>query len=326
MNLKKRWTSLQKLITHPVLISDPLDTRYYTGFAPGVDDHPLLLMKPTGKPILFVSPLSGKIRTPATVKEFSGLSSLRLPKKVGFDGSHLPAGWFLELKKGRRLVDSREKIKKPREVKDAEELAHMQKAIRINKKVLTGIELFGKREEAVAREIEERFRKEGAGRAFETIVSSGGNAGTHIHHFPTSRKIRSSDMVIIDFGSQVEGYASDITRTRIDHRNTRQRMLLETVMDVQQACIDLVEPGVKFSSINNHHKRLLKRKGFTARHGIGHGIGLFVHETASTLEKGMVVTIEPGIYLSGYGGCRLEDMILVTKTGNKVLSRSIPLL
>jgi len=189
--------------------------------------------------------------------------------------------------------------------------------------VLEGLDIFGKSEQEVAREIERGFFDQGAAPAFETIVASGGNAGNYIHHFPTTRRTSRKDMVIVDFGSKVGGYSSDITRTFFSKTDSKQREIFEAVREIQEACIEMVRPGVEFKKINEFHQKALQKLGFQARHGIGHGIGIFVHEPATLLKEGMVITIEPGIYLKNYGGCRIEDMVLVKKKP-VVLSRAIP--
>jgi len=200
----------------------------------------------------------------------------------------------------------------------------MKKAIRINKRVLESIQLFNKTEKLLTEEIEKEFYLKNAAPAFETIVATGSNSGNYIHHFPGGRTITRKNMTIIDFGCRWKGYCSDITRTYFSKRDKKQREMFEMVQQLQRECLDLVKPGVDFHAINNFYKKFLKKKGFAVRHGIGHGIGVFVHEPVKKLEKGMVITIEPGMYLKNFGGCRLEDMVLVKKKP-LLLSSSIPL-
>lgn len=309
-----------------ILVSDPRDVFYYSGYEAGTDDHPMLLVRKTGKPALFLSPLTEGVKAYADIRFFKKLNDLlkSLPKKIGIDDHHLPAHLFLKIKKKRRLVPSAEIIKKPREVKDEEEIELMKKAIRINKRALESIQLFGKTEKLLAEEIEKEFYLKNATPAFETIVATGSNSGNYIHHFPGRRIVRRKDMTIIDFGCRWKGYCSDITRTYFNKRDKKQREMFEMVQHLQRECLDLVKPGVDFHAINNFYKKFLKEKGFAVRHGIGHGIGIFVHEPFKKLEKGMVITIEPGMYLKNFGGCRLEDMVLVKKKP-LLLSSSIPL-
>ncbi|MBI4020937.1 MAG: aminopeptidase P family protein [Candidatus Aenigmarchaeota archaeon] len=316
MDYRGRVRRLQQLLTVPALISDPLDVYYYTGFRPGADDHPLVVVPRSGRPTIYLPPLTGEIRLPFATVRLGPPTDL--PRRLGMDETHLPVGRFRALSKKSTLVPIGATIKKPREVKDEDEIGLMKKAIALDREILGGLRLDGKTEAAVAAEMELAFLERGASRSFETIVSSGPHAGRFIHHQPGSRRIARGDPVIVDFGAAVGGYCSDITRTRI-----RSGKVLETVLAVQEECIALVKPGVAWKDINAHHQQALKERGFTARHGIGHGIGLFVHESADRLEAGMVVTVEPGIYLPREG-CRIEDMVLVTRTGCKVLSKAIP--
>lgn len=329
MDFKGRVRKLQKLMAEKnlsaSLISDPQDIFYYSGYRSGVDDHPLLLIR-NGRPLLFLSPLTGNVHlTYGEISLFSKKNDLlrSIPKKLGFDQRHLPVALFVKLKKKARMSPISDTIKKPREVKDEEEISFMKEAIRLDKKVLEGLDFFNRNECVVAKEIEQGFYKNGAVPAFETIVASGSNAGNYIHHFPTDKKTSRKEMIIVDFGSQVKGYSSDITRTYFLKGDPKQKRIFETVQQLQQECIDRVRPGVDFSEINEFHKKSLRKSGFVPRHGIGHGIGIFVHENASVLEKGMIVTIEPGIYIKNFGGCRIEDMVLVGNK-SKVLSASIP--
>jgi len=325
MNFKKRIQALQKLIKQPVLVSDPRDVFYYSGYQVGTDDSPLLLVGKAGKPTLFLSPLTGAVEAYAGIVFFKRVKELLelLPQTIGIDEYHMPAKLFLEIKKKGKVVSCSSVIKKPREIKDEGEIERMRKAIRIDKKVLERLDFFNKKEKDIAQEIERGFYEHGAVPAFETIVASGPNSGNYIHHFPGNRLVRRKEMVIIDFGARFKGYSSDVTRTYFFKNNKRQKEIFETVKNLQEECIEMVKPGIDFKEINYFYKRSLQKKGFAVRHGIGHGLGIFVHEPAQKMQKGMVVTIEPGIYLRNFGGCRIEDVILVG-TKPEVLSRSIP--
>lgn len=318
MDFRSRIRKLQT-VGHPILVSNPNDVFYYTGYKPGTDDNPLLLVPEKGKPTLFLSPLTTGLKLAYT--KTSTFDKLSLPPKTGYDEYHLPARLYLRFKRKSRLIRAAEKIKKPRRIKSSEELAAMKKAISINKKALEAVDIYGKSEAEAARSIESQFHEQGAGVAFETIVSSGPNAGNNIHHISGSRKVQKKDMVIVDFGSRWKGYSSDITRTFF--QGERQQKIVNMVKEIQKECIDMVRPGVQFDDINDFYSKKLEKLGYEPRHGIGHGIGIFIHESAVKLEKGMVITIEPGIYIRNFGGCRIEDMILVAKKP-VVLSDSIP--
>lgn len=281
-----------------------------------------MIIPKTGKPRLHISPLEGRVKAFAELR----FSEIKPPKTLGFDENSLSVSLYKKFKKKSKLFPAAATIKKPREIKDAQEIMLMEKAANIVKKTLKSVNVFGKQESKVARDIEHSIREQGAEPAFETIVASGRNAGNRIHHAPIASVVRKQDLTIIDLGARFQGYCSDITRTHFLKRDKKQRQLWETVLAIQQECIDLAQPGTELKEINNHYKKTLQKKGSRPRHWIGHGIGLDVHEPVSTLKKGMIITIEPGIYLKNYGGCRIEDMIIIQKNKAKVLSHSIPLL
>lgn len=320
MNYKKRVKTLQKSIKQTTLISDPDDIFYYSGYQTGEDDVTFLLLKKSGKPLLLISPLVSGFK-PKYADIFNVTNSKQLlkllPKTVGIDEYNLPAALFTKIKKPLNYSDI---IKEPRSIKSSQEIDLMMKAIRINKKILSSLSLFNKKEINIAKEIDLSFVKNNATFSFETLVASGPNSGNHIHHFPGQRKTTRKDPIIIDFGAKVDGYCSDITRT---HLPKSKKRLFEDVLEVQQECIDLVKPGVLMSEINKYYETMLRRKGYKPRHGIGHGLGVTVHEHVEELRKGMVITIEPGIYVKNSSGCRIEDMILVKKNKGKNLSKII---
>jgi len=172
--------------------------------------------------------------------------------------------------------------------------------------------------------------------AFETIVASGPNSALP-HHRAGARNLKTGDLVVLDFGGILDGYCCDLTRMAyVGTPSPEARRLYESVREAQQAAIDAVRPGVLPSAIDAAARNVLIGQGLGEAfgHGTGHGLGLEVHEEPrvgkprpdtreSTLEPGMVFTIEPGAYLAGFGGVRIEDDVLVTETGCEVLT-SVP--
>ena len=323
MPYAKRVRKLQRLLQWPVIVSNPYDISYYTGYKPGADDATILLIPHQGKPTLCLDSLASFSSRHTHSDHLTKEAIADFPLALGYDETHLPAGVFMTIAKNRTMNRASNVIRKPREIKEPHEIDQMKKAIALNKKALEKVHIFGKRESDVAWEIEHFFHAQKAERSFETIVASGSNAGDRIHHIPGTKRTSKNTMTIVDFGSRVNGYSSDITRTYYNRHDKKQQTLADLIRQLQAECIDMIRPGVEMKEINDYHARLLEKLRFPARHSIGHGIGLFVHESATCLEKNMIITIEPGMYVPGFGGCRIEDMILVGKKP-LVLSKKIP--
>lgn len=175
-----------------------------------------------------------------------------------------------------------------------------------------------------------RLSAYGASPGFETIVCFGPN-GSRNHHQPGGRKLRKTDVVLLDFGANYEGYISDTTRCLAFGKPSDQFCrVYQAVANAQKAAIDAIAPGVKACDVDAAARAVIEQADLPVyEHGTGHGVGLQVHELPflaasdkkTTLQVGQVITIEPGIYLPGRFGVRLEDDVLVTEKGPKILSR-----
>ena len=218
-------------------------------------------------------------------------------------------------------------------MKDEEELAMMSKA------ALIGCDLFehilgflrpGLKEIDVAAELEYRARLAGAeGMSFETIVASGVRSALP-HGRATSTVLPRRGFVTLDFGIILEGYCSDMTRTvYLGSARARERETYEAVLQAQEAGVQAVHAGASCAEIDEAARSVLRRAGLAEAfsHSTGHGVGLEIHESPrvgvgqnTKLVSGMVVTIEPGIYLAGEFGIRIEDMVAVTPAGGQVLT------
>jgi Xaa-Pro aminopeptidase len=180
--------------------------------------------------------------------------------------------------------------------------------------------------------VEFEMRRLGVIRSFETIVAFGKNASI-VHYRPAMTKLKKNDNVLIDFGVRYNGYCCDISRSfSVGKPSRKYRKALESVKKAQLKAIDKIKEGVKAYEIDKIAKNSIRADGFPPHgHGTGHGLGLNVHErpivsirSRDVLKAGMVITIEPGAYLPGKFGIRVEDDILVTKTGCEVLTKSCP--
>lgn len=176
------------------------------------------------------------------------------------------------------------------------------------------------------------IRRAGATNSFDTIVAFGPNA-SRPHHQPGKRKLKQNDTVLIDFGAKYKGYCSDITRCfAIGKPTAFFRKVYNAAEQAQKAAIKAVGPGVKLTTVDSAAREAIRAADLPVYgHGTGHGLGLEIHEepflkpdTKDTLKVGQVITIEPGIYIPGKIGVRIEDDILVTDTGRRILTRQCP--
>ncbi|OFW40286.1 MAG: hypothetical protein A3F70_19315 [Acidobacteria bacterium RIFCSPLOWO2_12_FULL_67_14] len=228
-------------------------------------------------------------------------------------------------------------VEQARVIKDAAELATLREAARRIRPVADAVlraATAGVSERHLAGVIESAMREQGYERpAFDTIVASGPHSALP-HYRAGDRRLASGDLVVLDFGGVLDGYCCDLTRTvAIGPPSAEARRLYTAVYDAQQAAIAAVRPGVETSAVDAAARGVLEDRGLGAAfgHGTGHGLGLDVHEEpritrprpdvpSVPLQPGMVFTIEPGAYLAGFGGVRIEDDVLVTETGCDVLT------
>ena len=226
-------------------------------------------------------------------------------------------------------------IENIRSVKDDGEIKAIKIAGSIAAKALAQILHIikpGITESELAGVLDLQIRKLGSTNSFETIVAFGPNASV-AHHQPTLRKLRKNDTVLIDFGAKYKGYCSDITRCFIVGKPTDlYRKAYDAVEKAQAAAIKAVKAGVTIQKLDSVARDVIRESGLPVYgHGTGHGLGIEIHEspflkpeTKGVLEAGQVVTIEPGVYMPGKLGVRIEDDILVTETGCKILTKSCP--
>jgi Xaa-Pro dipeptidase len=220
-----------------------------------------------------------------------------------------------------------------RKVKDEKEIELMRRAGELTSegmKAACEVLSPGKKEYEVATEIEYAMRKRGSyGTAFETAVSSGSRSAFP-HGGCSDREIREGDLVVVDFGATYKFYCSDMTRTLTAGRpSEKQKKLYQIVKTAQEKAFEIIKPNTEAKNVDAVARKIIEDAGYGEYfvHGLGHGVGLEVHEpptlsssSKETLAIGNVVTDEPGIYLVGYGGVRVEDTVLVQKNGAKKLT------
>ncbi|MEX0992086.1 MAG: aminopeptidase P family protein [Actinomycetota bacterium] len=253
--------------------------------------------------------------------------------RVAFEASFLTYKQFQDFSdRVGELIPARDEVGRLRWVKDAEELALIEEAQAITdtgfKAILPELRE-GVTERELARDLERRLEEHGAeGPAFDTIAAFGEDAAEP-HHQPTDRALRHGDIVKLDFGARYDGYHSDMTRTvAFGEPSHELRTVYALVREAQQVGIDAVRAGVRGKDVDRAARAVIEAAGYGEAfgHGLGHGVGLEIHEgptLSSTFEgelpAGAVVTVEPGIYLPGIGGVRIEDMVEVTDEGCRVL-------
>jgi Xaa-Pro aminopeptidase len=263
------------------------------------------------------------------------LSRLKV-KRLGFERSRISFESYDLLKRqapGVKLRPVSDAVERLRMVKSPAETATIKAAVELNSEALDqALKRFRPEmaEADLAAEIEYRMRQLGAdGPSFETIVASGARTALP-HAHPSSAAIRADQLLLIDMGATVAGYTSDMTRTMgVGRVEPKARRMYDAVLESQLAAIDSVKAGTLSSTVDRAARRVLRthRLDKLFVHSTGHGLGLEIHEGPRigrtgriALEAGMTITIEPGVYVEGYGGVRIEDTVVVTKNGCEVLT------
>lgn len=333
-----------------VLVTSLTNIRYLTGFS---GSAALLAIRPDGA--LFVTDGRYAAQAPeqidaagVTVDIHIGPTAadqqaaigafLASAPRLGLEAAHV--SWaaqrrYLEAFSAHELVPTTDLVETLRWVKDAGELDRMAAAASIADHALIQVLpmlVSGATELEVARTLDEAMRTLGASApSFDTIVAAGDN-GAKPHAQPGDRRIAEGDLVVMDFGAVVDGYCSDMTRTfQIGDVGPQRQRMWEVVADAQRAGVEAVRAGVAAVDVDTTCRQLIEAAGWgeSFAHGTGHGVGLDIHEdprvsaaSTATLAAGQVVTVEPGVYLAGLGGVRIEDTVVVTETGCRTLTLS----
>ncbi|MFQ5484347.1 MAG: aminopeptidase P family protein [Desulfobacterales bacterium] len=233
-----------------------------------------------------------------------------------------------------KLIPTENIIENQRVLKEPGEIAIIRKALLIAENVFKDLSNTlkpGMTEKEAAWSLEKRLRENGADSLSFPVIAAFGENSALPHAIPSDRKVRKGEPILFDWGAKVNGYCSDISRTLFfDTIDKKFQKIYDTVFDAQQMAIDAIKPGVSSKAVDKVARDYIGKMGFKDKfgHGLGHGVGLSVHEAPrlsplkdETLEPGMIITVEPGIYLPGMGGVRLENMIMVKEDGAEVLNR-----
>lgn len=333
-----------------ILVTRAEDIRWLTGFT---GSNGWLLVDPSGLRLITdgrytdqagaQAAAAGVVLEVCTVTAGQGLVAVVAANLGGrsalwYQSSDLTVGAFDDIRRAcsveLRALDRRWDALRRR--KDAGELHFMARACDIADEALAQsrhLLASGVTERDVRDELEYRMRRLGAdGPSYETIVASGPDNAARPHHRPTSTPIVEGHTVVIDVGALVEGYHSDMTRSYVvGEMSPEQSEIYEAVERAQQAGVEAVAPGVPVREVDAACRKVLQEAGLVDlfTHGTGHGVGLAIHEepflnsvSSAILELGEVVTVEPGAYRGGFGGFRVEDLVVVTETGCRRLTNS----
>ena len=277
-------------------------------------------------------------------KNLSEILSRLDTKKLGFENNRLSVGQYNKMKEqllsnsvSVDLIETEDIVENLRVVKSGDEIRKIQQALSIAEtafKNFIAIVRPGMTEKEAAWELEKNLREAGAdGLSFPTIAASGPNSALP-HAIPGDRRFQKGEPILFDWGVKLNGYCSDISRTVcIGESDDRFKRVFETVLEAQQRAIEAIHPGSSTKHVDNIARTYIDENGFKSKfgHSLGHGAGLAVHEYPrisphydQPLEAGMVFTIEPGIYISDWGGVRLENMVVVSEEDPVVLNTLNP--
>lgn len=342
--MRKRIEKLRALLKSEgldaAMITSGENIRYFSGFT---SDESLLLISLTDATLFtdfrYLIQARGQLPKEVSLTEYDRTNKYEVVldkmqafgvSALAFEEGSMTVGRFEKLKPlAKEWKPLGSEISKLRLIKSDEEIVSLQKAQAIADKAYT--ELLkrvkaGMSELDVVAELNYLCTKFGSeGPSFDPIVGSGPN-GAMCHAVPGERKLTSGDLVVVDFGCIKDGYHSDMTRTfGVGNVDDELKKIYGIVQNVQQTCLDALKPGITGKELDGIARGMIAKAGYgdCFGHGLGHGVGLLIHEAPSasvvstdTFESGMTITVEPGIYLEGHGGVRIEDCCVLTKDGH----------
>jgi Xaa-Pro aminopeptidase len=338
--------ALRKTNLSALLVTDFTNVTYLTGFT---GDDSYLLIFPKGEAIIsdpryttqldeecgeierYIRP-PGQTQLQATEK----LLQRAKPSRLGIEGDSMTVSMrerLAEKLKHMELSTTSGLVEHLRACKDKEEIAEIRRAIDIAQKAFSSVRADlqpDQTEKEIADSLEHQMRRFGArGASFPPIVAVGDRAALP-HYRPGARRVGDAPFILIDWGAFGGLYASDLTRVIVTAKiPPKLERVYRVVLRAQERAIDAIRPGRTCEEIDAVARGVIEKAGFGRRfgHGLGHGIGLQIHEAPrlgkkqkTKLKPGMVITVEPGIYLPGFGGVRIEDDVLVTRSGREVLT------
>ena len=336
--MNARVDRLREKLEQPLLVSDPANVRYLSGLASSnaallVDDERVQVFTDF-RYAESARAVEGAEYVEAKRDLYQTLSEL-LSGRIGFEGTSLTFERYSRLHAGGvEPVPTYGLVEELRVVKDEDELATIRRAANIANIAFERFAdeggLVGRTEKQLAWRFEAFLHDADAdGVSFPVLIASGPNAAKP-HTVPGERRVERGETVIVDAGCMVDGYCSDCTRTfATGPLSDELQRAYEVCLDAQLAGLAAVKPGASGPGVDSAARDRIEAAGFGEAfgHGLGHGVGLLVHEdprlaqeSRSTLTAGNVVTVEPGIYLAGVGGIRIEDLVVVQEDGPEILT------
>ena len=274
------------------------------------------------------------------IEEFPNIMKMLKIKRIGFESNRMSYIQFRKIsekidseKLQLKLVETENIVENIRMIKEPSEIKEIKKALLIAESVFTNFSdsiSNGMKEKEAAWAVEKAIREAGADAlSFPTIVASGPNSALP-HATPGNRIFKKGEPILFDWGAKLNGYCSDISRTIvIGKADDKFKRVYQTVLKAQAKAISAIRPGISSKAVDKIARNHIDESEFKDKfgHGLGHGVGLSIHELPRIsplkdikLEKGMVFTVEPGIYIPGWGGVRLENMVVVREGGVEVLN------
>ena len=346
MNWEKAVKLIEEKSLDALILSDGYNMRYLSGFS-GAAGY--LSISPQKRIILTDSRSTVQAREESQgfevmevsgnyIDALNGLMETDLARIVGIEDLAMTCHEYLQMKeKGcmKELVPLTDSVNKLRMVKTSEELKRIAKAEAIGDKAFAHILDFirpGQTEMDVANELGYQMRRLGAQNlSFETIAASGENSAKP-HAVPSARKIKNGDFLTMDFGCIYEGYCSDMTRTIVVGKaSEEQKKIYTTVLHAQLEALKAIHAGVTGCAVDKAARDLIANAGYGKcfGHGLGHSVGLYIHEDprfspacTTVIPENVTMTVEPGIYVEGLGGVRIEDLVVVKKDGYENFTHS----
>ena len=345
MNTKLQWlkNKMLSLDLQGMIISNPVNIKYLTG----IDAEGTLVITPKeniyitdGRYIEYVHSVL-TLYDEIIVYNVTDLSKddyeniFMFCENVGFEEYYITYAQYKEFIRKYKInnfVETEKMIEKQRMIKDEDELSSLNKACNITDDCFKFIISYikpGMTEKHIAKKINDYYNENSEGPSFETIVASGENSSKP-HAVASDRKIQTNDIITIDMGCKVNGYCSDMTRTIFVGEPTEEmKNVYDLVLSNQKFVLDQYKEGTSTRQITKMVENDFKLYGYDLIHGLGHGVGLEIHEppyvsyTSDTnLHENMVVTDEPGIYIPGKFGVRIEDTVQITKFGCSSLTKA----
>lgn len=329
----------------PILVTNLTNIRYLTGYT---GDYAVLLITQDKSTLITdfrydesskkeVKGAEIKITKDGLFEELIPLLSNLKHKEIAFESESIKYSTYKKLESSlssKALIPTTNIVEELRMRKDGEEIKLIKRACEIGDRVMCEIIKRvspNSTERDIAAEIDYLIKKTGGDKeAFDTIVAFGDNSALP-HARPTTRKFSGQNILLIDMGSYYNGYASDMTRTYIIKRGKKVEEMYTIVLEAQKKAINAIKPGVELKEIDRIARDYIRENhyGQSFGHSLGHGVGMVVHElprvaskSDHTAEEGMIFSIEPGIYVPRFGGVRIEDLVLVTKTRHDILTKT----